>query len=31
MDDIRKTLTSLNGKNIWMNKGGNGVEARCIK
>ena len=31
MDDIRKTLTSLNGKNIWMNKGGNGVEARCEK
>jgi SAM-dependent methyltransferase len=31
MDDIRKTLISLNGKNIWMNKGGNGVEARCEK
>ncbi|MEN9331320.1 MAG: hypothetical protein RLZZ94_410 [Bacteroidota bacterium] len=31
MDDIRKTLTTLNGKNIWMNKGGNGVEARCEK
>jgi len=31
MDDIRKTLTSLHGKNIWMNKGGNGVEARCEK
>jgi SAM-dependent methyltransferase len=31
MEDIRKTLTSLNGKNIWMNKGGNGVEARCEK
>jgi SAM-dependent methyltransferase len=31
MDDIRKTLTALNGKNIWMNKGGNGVEARCEK
>jgi SAM-dependent methyltransferase len=31
MDDIRKTLISLNGKNIWMNKGGNGVEARCTK
>jgi len=31
MDDIRKTLTSLNGKNIWMNRGGNGVEARCEK
>ena len=31
MDDIRKTLTSLNGKNIWMNKGGNGIEARCEK
>ena len=31
MDDIRKTLESLTGKNIWMNKGGNGVEARCTK
>jgi SAM-dependent methyltransferase len=31
MDDIRKTLEGLNGKNIWMNKGGNGVEARCTK
>ena len=31
MDDIRKTLEGLNGKNIWMNKGGNGVEARCSK
>jgi SAM-dependent methyltransferase len=31
MEDIRKTLTSLYGKNIWMNKGGNGVEARCEK
>jgi SAM-dependent methyltransferase len=31
MDDIRKTLEGLNGKNIWMNRGGNGVEARCSK
>jgi len=31
MDDIRKTLEGLNGKNIWLNKGGNGVEARCSK
>jgi SAM-dependent methyltransferase len=31
MEDICKRLTSLNGKNIWMNKGGNGVEARCEK
>ena len=31
MNDIRKTLEGLNGKNIWMNKGGNGVEARCTK
>jgi hypothetical protein len=31
MNDIRKTLTALSGKNIWMNKGGNGVEARCEK
>lgn len=28
---IRKTLESLNAKEIWINKGGNGVEARCLK
>ena len=31
MKDIQTTLEKLNGKNIWMNKGGNGVEARCEK
>lgn len=28
---IRKTLEKLNGSNIWINLGGNGVEARCEK
>jgi len=28
---IRKQLEMLGGKNIWINKGGNGVEARCRK
>ncbi|HOS47130.1 MAG TPA: class I SAM-dependent methyltransferase [Bacteroidia bacterium] len=28
---IQSTLESLKGKNIWINKGGNGVEARCEK
>lgn len=28
---IRSTLEKLNGKDIWINEGGNGVEARCRK
>jgi 2-polyprenyl-3-methyl-5-hydroxy-6-metoxy-1,4-benzoquinol methylase len=28
---IKKTLEGLGGKNIWINEGGNGVEARCTK
>lgn len=28
---IQSTLESIGGKNIWINKGGNGVEARCVK
>ena len=28
---IRKGLEKLGGKNIWINQGGNGVEARCTK
>jgi len=30
-EQIQSTLESLKGKNIWINKGGNGVEARCEK
>jgi hypothetical protein len=30
-EQIRKTLENLNAKEIWINKGGNGVEARCRK
>jgi 2-polyprenyl-3-methyl-5-hydroxy-6-metoxy-1,4-benzoquinol methylase len=28
---IKKTLEGLGAKNIWINEGGNGVEARCTK
>ncbi len=28
---IKNTLESIGGKNIWINTGGNGVEARCEK
>jgi len=28
---IRKTLEAIGGKDIWINEGGNGVEARCRK
>jgi SAM-dependent methyltransferase len=28
---IQNTLEKLGGKNIWINVGGNGVEARCVK
>lgn len=31
MDQIRKELEKIGGKNIWVNRGGNGVEARCMK
>jgi SAM-dependent methyltransferase len=30
-EQIQKTLEKLGGKNIWINVGGNGVEARCVK
>jgi len=30
-NQIKSTLTSLGGKNIWINIDGNGVEARCVK
>jgi len=30
-EQIRKTLEGLKAKNIWINIGGNGVEARGIK
>ena len=30
-DQIRRELEKLGGKNIWINLGGNGVEARCTK
>ena len=28
---IKNTLEGLKAKNIWINEGGNGVEARCWK
>jgi hypothetical protein len=28
---IKKTMESLPAKNIWINEGGNGVEARGVK
>lgn len=28
---IRRTLASLNGQDIWVSRGGNGIEARCRK
>ncbi|MFN8287672.1 MAG: class I SAM-dependent methyltransferase [Chitinophagales bacterium] len=30
-EQIKTQLEKLGGKNIWINKGGNGVEARCTK
>lgn len=30
-NQIRRTLEKIGGKNIWINVGGNGVEARCSK
>lgn len=30
-EEIRNALTKIDGKNIWINIGGNGVEARCSK
>jgi 2-polyprenyl-3-methyl-5-hydroxy-6-metoxy-1,4-benzoquinol methylase len=30
-DQIKTELEKLGAKNIWINKGGNGVEARCVK
>ncbi|CAN5554795.1 hypothetical protein BH11BAC2_BH11BAC2_22440 [soil metagenome] len=30
-NQIRKTLEDLGATNIWINKGGNGIEARCSK
>ena len=30
-NQIKGVLDSLNAKEIWINKGGNGVEARCMK
>jgi hypothetical protein len=31
LGSIRATLESLGADNIWLDKGGNGVEARCQK
>ncbi len=28
-DQIRKTLEALGGRELWVERGGNGVEARC--
>ena len=30
-EQIKRELEKLGGKNIWINRGGNGVEARCTK
>jgi ubiquinone/menaquinone biosynthesis C-methylase UbiE len=30
-EQIRKALEKIHGKNIWINLGGNGIEARCNK
>lgn len=31
LSQIKQELEKLGGKNIWINRGGNGVEARCMK